>query len=74
MKLRRTIRFHHLTRNAVDEKSYPANQQYILYTHTMRSETETQPNIKEEVREKLVFLPVFQLFFFQHTEKNWSEI
>jgi hypothetical protein len=37
MKLKRIIRYHHLARNSVDEETYPPNQQYILYTHRIRS-------------------------------------
>ena len=33
MKLKRTIRYHHLTRDLVDENSYPPTQEYILYSH-----------------------------------------
>ena len=33
MKLKRTIRYHHLTRDLVDETSYPPTQEYILYSH-----------------------------------------
>ena len=33
MKLKRTIRYHHLTRDFVDEASYPPTQEYILYSH-----------------------------------------
>jgi hypothetical protein len=33
MKLKRTIRYHHLTRDLVDEAGYPPTQEYILYSH-----------------------------------------
>jgi len=33
LKLRRVIRYHHLGRDFVDESDYPANCEYILYSH-----------------------------------------
>jgi hypothetical protein len=33
MKLKRCIRYHHLSRDFVDEAGYPPTQEYILYSH-----------------------------------------
>jgi len=46
MKLKRIIRYHHLTRNSVDEETYPPNQQYILYTHRIRSKEGRKTSLK----------------------------
>ena len=32
MKLKRVLRYHHLTRDYVDEKDYPPTQEYFLYS------------------------------------------
>ena len=32
MKLKRVLRYHHLTRDFVDEKDYPPTQEYFLYS------------------------------------------
>jgi len=34
LKLRRVIRYHHLARDFVDEKDYPANNEYIMYSYS----------------------------------------
>ena len=31
-KVKRVLRYHHLARSRVDEKDYPANQEYFLYS------------------------------------------
>ncbi len=43
MKLKRTIRYHHLTRDFVDEASYPPTQEYILYSHNKVGQLPSQP-------------------------------
>jgi len=40
LKLRRVIRYHNLARDFVDEKDYPANNEYILYSYSYTKKKE----------------------------------
>merc|ERR1719397_2488603 len=44
MKLKRVIRYHHLTRDFVDEKYYPPTQEYFLYADQKKAYLSHCPN------------------------------
>jgi len=44
MKMKRVIRYHHLTRDFVDEKGYPPTQEYFLYSDEQNAYLSHCPN------------------------------
>eukprot|EP00091_Calanus_sinicus_P011982 TRINITY_DN2700_c0_g2_i2.p1 TRINITY_DN2700_c0_g2~~TRINITY_DN2700_c0_g2_i2.p1 ORF type:complete len:229 (+),score=58.37 TRINITY_DN2700_c0_g2_i2:960-1646(+) len=44
MKMKRVIRYHHLTRDYVDEKGYPPTQEYFLYSDEQNAYLSHCPN------------------------------
>merc|ERR1712025_336645 len=44
MKLKRVLRYHHLTRDHVDEKDYPPTQEYFLYSDEKNAYLSHCPN------------------------------